>query len=251
MSVPSLLKIGYGWHDTSGEHGFARAKSSRFNGRKVSPERDLVLNSTSSCILWRQHIVALLACALICTLAPNKDVAAQPVASSESPDTKQANQTAKLFDDICYSNLPEFRPIINQAKKQKWTPITGDALRAFAPEVAPDQLQAWSFLKDGVKFQISISSGPADKALQEALPKFANARAFACSLILPGLSAQSAVDQAVQKLIGRPADERYEAAPFKVHFWSGITDQLAALMYHYKPKSGAPGGLISFVVLKK
>lgn len=188
----------------------------------------------------------------VCAVALKLQAEPQPNnAESTIKQIEQANQSAKLFDDICYSSLPDFMPILKLAKNQKWNPITGAALKAYAPDVPPDQLKAWWFLVDGAKFQVSISSGPADKALQEVLPAFAKSRAFACSLILPGRTAQPAMDRALQTLVGRPADESYDAGRFKVHFWSGITDQLAALMYHYKPKSGAPGGLISFVVLKK
>lgn len=187
-------------------------------------------------------------------LATQSSISAQTSnveSSKEAGQSDEASQTAKLFDEICYSTLPDFLPILERAKKQKWKPITGAALKAFAPEVPPDQLKAWSFLTNGIKYQISISSGTADKALQESLPAFAQSRAFACSLILPGRIAQPVMDAALQKLVGRKADESYDVDRFKVDFWSGITDQLAALMYHYKPKSGAPGGLISFVVLKK
>ncbi len=209
-----------------------------------------MFNSTSMCVSWRHHTVAVLVCALVCALAPSRYLAAETTRADKISEAEQANQTAKLFDDICYSNLPEFLPITKLAKKHKWKPVTGNPLKAYAPEVPPDQLQAWSFLKDGVKFQVAISSGNADKALQDTFPAFGKSRAFACSLILPGRIAQSAMDQALQNLVGRRADLRYDAGLFKVRFWSGITDQLAALMYHYKPKSGAPGGLISFVVLK-
>lgn len=190
--------------------------------------------------------------ALIVMLLAGQSVIAQAKPAAEgAADAANASQTAKLFDDICYSTLPELQPIANLAKKDKWQPITGLALKAYAPEVPPDLLKAWSFRVNGVKYRASISSGPVDTTLQSAFPAFAKARAFACSLILPGRVAQSAMDEALQKLVGRAADERYDSGLFKVHFWSGVTEQLAALMYHYRPKSGAPGGLISFVVLKK
>ncbi len=207
--------------------------------------------STSRRAQRRRHVLSVVTWTVVCALTEPFTAAAKQDQAESAGEIEQATQYAKLYDDICYSNLPDFSPIMARAKKQKWKAITGTALKAYAPEVPPDQLKAWSFLVDGVKFHVSISSGPADKALQEAMPAFAKSRAFACSLILPGHVAQPVMDDALQNLVGRPADAHYEVDLFKVHFWSGITDQLAALMYHYKPKSGGPGGLISFVVLKK
>ncbi|MCH9764921.1 MAG: hypothetical protein K0U34_02870 [Alphaproteobacteria bacterium] len=199
-----------------------------------------------------RHVRKTCACALaliagVVTVAtPISCFAAEPTAQSDKADAY-----TKLFDEICYANLPDLAPILGLAKDRHWTPLTGKALKAFSPEVPPEDLKAWSFLKDGKKLHVSISSGPVDEALAKALPAFAKSRAFACSLNLPGVVPQRDLEKALQTLVGRVADESYDQAPFKVNFWSGITDELAALMYHYKPDTGRPGGLISFVVLKK
>ena len=179
------------------------------------------------------------------------NVGGRGLAEDAALNAEKANRVAKLFDEICYSNLPNLDPIARLAKTRGWKPITGNALKAHAPEVPPDLLKAWSFLDQGVKFRVSVSSGPVDQTFAKAFPAFAKSNAFACSLILPGLVPQSVMGTALTKLVGRPADESYDQTPFNVNFWSGITDELAALMYHYKPDSGRPGGLISFVVLKK
>lgn len=166
-------------------------------------------------------------------------------------ETKSTQPFVKIFDDVCYSNLPDLAPILTLAKQKKWKAITGLALQAYAPSVKPDKLQAWSFEEGGSTLRVSISTAPVDKALAEALPGFAKSRAFACSLNLPGREPQTKIDKALENLVGRQADEKFDQGPFKVRFWSGITDEIAALLYYYAPKSGNPGGLISFVVLQK
>lgn len=163
---------------------------------------------------------------------------------------KQAQRNAQLFDEICYANLPDLAPILELAKQNKWTAIKGPALKAYAPEVTPEKLKAWVFEDGGIKMRVSISVGPVDDHLKAELPTFKNAHAFACSLILPGLAAQKDMRAALQNLVGRPFDETYDQAPFKVEVWRGIAQDLAAMMYYFKPKSGAPGGLMSFIVLK-
>lgn len=172
--------------------------------------------------------------------------------AKNSPDAvSAAKRFTQIFDEICYSALPDLAPVISAAKERNWTPVTGSALQAFAPEAPATTLQAWSFTEAGSKLQIAISSSPADAALAEALPAFAKATAFGCSLILPGTVPPATLETALEKMVGRAPDESFHQKPFNATLWSGITDELAALLYHYKPDSGHPGGLISFVVLKK
>lgn len=191
----------------------------------------------------RGYAVAL-SCLCIGLMAPADSRAKDPVPGI-------AHQLAQLFDEICYSTLPDFEPIYERAKDGAWSPITGKALAVFAPEVKPDVLKAWSFAHGKATLKVSVSSSPVNQALADALPDFANSMAYACSLNLPGIVSQADLTNALQQLVGRTADETYDQDPFKVDFWSGITDDLAALLYHYKPRSKQPGGLISFVVLKK
>lgn len=198
---------------------------------------------------WLQLSIVTLFVAQVCLCtarAEDKNQIARQMSGAPS-----AQSLAKLFDDVCYTPLPDFTAIRAMAKKNGWTAITGDELQKFAPEVPPDVLEAWRVTLSGQPVSIAISSSPIDQQLAKAFPDFATARAFACTVIPPPVTSSEDMNKALRALIGRDRDESFENAPFTVHLWSGVTDTMAALLYHYQPQSRPHGGLISFVVLKK
>lgn len=179
-------------------------------------------------------------------------VACLPAAAQDNAAPKTTPENiAKLFDEICYSSMPDFAPVATRAKSENWTAITGNALQAYRPSAETDYIRAWSFKHHGQTIRIALSSSPVDPPMAQILPAFGKGRAYACSLILPGAHAQDAMAAAMKQIVGRAPDETYPEPPWTVDFWSGITDDIAALLYHYRPKSGRRGGLYSFVVLKK
>lgn len=167
------------------------------------------------------------------------------------PKAAGAERTVALFDRICYETTPDFAPLLARAKSEKWKPLKGKRLKAFAPDAPTSDLKAWQFNDLGRTFFVSIITGDVDQPLQEAMPAFAKGKAASCSLNLPGRTPVTDISKAVQALIGRPPDDSWDQSPLTANTWIGVTDDVAALVYHYFPKTGKPGGLLSVVVLTK
>jgi hypothetical protein len=196
------------------------------------------------------HAIAIVAIvATIGLLVGNGSIAVAQ--KSSLPEQAGAERTIALFDQICYETTPDFSPLLARAKSEKWKPLKGKRLKAFAPEAPTSELKAWQVKDRGGSFFVSIITGDVDPPLKEAMPAFANAKAASCSLNLPGKTPVAEISKALQALIGRPPDDRWDQAPLTANTWIGVTDNVAALVYHYFPKTGKPGGLISVVVLSK
>lgn len=166
------------------------------------------------------------------------------------PEKAGAARSVALFDQACYETTPDLALIEKKAAEQKWTALTGTALKAFSPDASAEMLKAWTFKDKGRTFHVSMARSALDAAMKEAMPAFADGKSYSCSLNLSGKTPPEEISAAMQALIGRAADETFDQPPFAVEFWSGVTPDLAALVYHYRPKSGKPGGLLSVVVLK-
>lgn len=185
---------------------------------------------------------------------PLSPLAAGPASAQEPgalPKLAGAARTVALFDRICYETTPDFSKIEHQASQDKWKAVTGDALKAYAPQGKAELLKAWTFQDMGQTFHVSIARSVLDSEMKQAMPAFANGQSYSCSLNLPGKAPSKDIAEAMHSLIGRGADESFDQPPFAVQFWSGVTEDLAAMVYYYQPKSGKPGGLLSLVVLKK
>ena len=90
-----------------------------------------------------------------------------------------------------------------------------------------------------------------DAQAAKQMPAFADATAYACSLVLPGTSASKDIGAAMEKLMERKTDESYDQGRFTVSAWGGATEKLAVTIQHYPPKSGAPGGLLAVTLIQK
>ncbi len=162
-----------------------------------------------------------------------------------------AAASVRLFDKLCYATMPEIGSVEAQADST-WQPITGKDLDTFRPAVAPEILKAWKLSAGGRTYSLAVTKSPMDDQSKLDFPKYADATNFACSLILPpDKTPPASVAAEMQKLIERKPDAAYVEGPWAITSWSGGNDRLLVLVYHYAPKSGSPGGLISMTVFQK
>ena len=163
-----------------------------------------------------------------------------------------ATHVVGLFDRICYANMPDIDEVETLAANAGWEAVTGSDLDAYRPAAEPEVLKAWSFSEDGANFSLAVTKSAMDDQAKTDFPEFSDGINVACSLILTSSEAASAaIGAELEKLVERKADSTYDEGPFDVSAWSGGNDQLHVLLYHYAPKSGAPGGLLSMTVFLK
>ena len=170
-------------------------------------------------------------------------------AQVERGDGPGAMHSVWVYKTVCFDPMPDTAALEEMAGTLGFRPITGDALKAFAPSASPKYLKAWDVDDHDRTFKVSVSIADVDASLAEDFPKFAKGTATGCTVILPGMDNPADVAAAMKVLTERDADTTYEAGPFNVTLWVGETDQNVFLIYHYAPKSGQPGGLLSIVTL--
>lgn len=163
-----------------------------------------------------------------------------------------ASHATGLFDRLCYSTMPDIDAVETFAADGQWQAVTGGDLDAFRPAAEPEVLKAWTFSDEGASFSLAVTKSPMDEQGKADFPAFADATNFACSLVLTATEASpGAVGAEMEKLVERAADATYEDGPFDVSAWSGGNEQLQVLLYHYAPKSGSLGGLLSITVFQR
>lgn len=156
-----------------------------------------------------------------------------------------------LFDRLCYANMPDIDEVEALAMNAGWEAVTGGDLDAYRPTAEPESLKAWRFSEEGSNFSLAVTRSAMDDQAKADFPDFADAANVACSLVLTSTEAASAaVGAELEKLVERKPDTTYDEGPFGVSAWSGGNDQLQVHLYHYAPKSGAPGGLLSMTVFQ-
>ncbi len=154
-----------------------------------------------------------------------------------------------IYKTVCFDPMPDTAALEKLSTTYGFRPITGDALKAYAPGATAKYLKAWEVDDHGRTFKVSASVADVDAQMAEQFPKFAKGSATGCTVILPATDKPADVGAAMKVLTERNADTTYEAGPFNVTLWVGQTEQNVFLIYHYAPKSGQPGGLLSIVTL--
>ena len=159
--------------------------------------------------------------------------------------------SVRLFDRLCYSTMPDIAAVEAQADAS-WQPVTGADLDAYRPSVPPEVLKAWRLDPASGGYAVAISKSPMDEQSKTDFPNYADATNFACSVVLPAdKTPPTAIGAGMQTLIERKPDATYEEGPWQVSSWSGGNEKLLVLLYHYAPKAGTPGGLLSMTVFQK
>jgi len=178
-------------------------------------------------------------------------LAASPAARAEDAAAGAPGPSVRLFDRLCYSTMPDIAAVEAQADAS-WQPVTGADLDAYRPSVPPEVLKAWRIDPASGGYAVAISKSPMDEQSKTDFPNYTDATNFACSIVLPAdKTPPAAVGDGMQKLIERKPDATYEEGPWQVSSWSGGNDKLLVLLYHYAPKAGTPGGLLSMTVFQK
>lgn len=172
-------------------------------------------------------------------------------AHSGAAENRAARYVA-LFDAACLEPMPDLGAVESVAEAQAWTPVTGEALAAYRPPVPPKFIAAWTLKDDGQDLSVSVTESDLDDQSKADFPDFADGQSYACSLVLPAdRTKPDDVTAALTALLTRPSDTTYDEDPWTVIHWSAVTAERTVLVYHYRPRSGQAGGLLSLVMLEK
>lgn len=172
-------------------------------------------------------------------------------ARAQSADAGAARYVA-LFDAACLEPMPDLGAVAAVAQAQAWTPVTGDALAAYKPPVPPTSIAAWTLKDNGQNLSVSVTASELDAQAKSDFPDFADGQSYACSLVLPpDRTKPDDVTAALTALLTRPHDTSYDEDPWTVIHWSAVTPERTVLVYHYRPRSGQAGGLLSLVMFEK
>ncbi|MEL6947009.1 MAG: hypothetical protein AAFO73_05180 [Pseudomonadota bacterium] len=191
---------------------------------------------------------ATVASLLTATLAFSGAANAQQI---DRPNAAGPLHSVWVYKLLCYDPMPDETKVEAMATQFGFRPITGAALKGFAPPAPTTYLKAWEVDDHQRTFKTAISKSKIDEGTAATFPNFANGTSIGCTVVLPAKDDPKAILASMTQLTQRKPDETYPAGPFTVSSWTGTTDTNVFLVYHYAPTNGKPGGLLSLVTLAK
>ncbi len=168
------------------------------------------------------------------------------------PANGVAARYVAIFDAACLEPMPDLGAVAAVAQARAWTPVTGDALAAYKPPVPPTSIAAWTLKDNGQNLSVSVTQSDLDDQAKSDFPDFADGQSYACSVVLPpDRTKPDDITAALTALLTRPQDTSYDEDPWTVIHWSAVTPERTVLVYHYRPRTGQAGGLLSLVMFEK
>jgi hypothetical protein len=174
-----------------------------------------------------------------------------PASAQGLPKEPGPARTAKMFDLICLSKLPDIKSIAALATSNKFDKLEGKALARYRPQAPVDQLHGWRFTDFGATYTLLVTSGQPDAQFKAQMPAYANSVNYACSLILPNKFAKAAVLAAFGKIVGRKHDDAWDQGRMQVHAWKATTDKFFIQAFHYAGKTRPNSSLLSATMFVK
>ena len=123
---------------------------------------------------------------------------------------------------FCLSQLPDLEGVAKAAGFGEFAPITGDELKAHAPDTPTETLYAWRFHEPGGEFILTAVQSKPDASSKKEAPAFANAKRFACTLTFPPADARQVLAELTALLKRQPSATSSDGGA-TVHTWTHAT----------------------------
>jgi hypothetical protein len=174
-----------------------------------------------------------------------------PVNADNLPDKPGPARTVKMFDTFCLSVVPDISRTAKAAAAGSFRELKGKRLEKYQPEVRAEELRAWTFQDFGSDFVITTTRSKPDAQFKKQVPKFADSKTAACSMIIPAKEPKARVLQEMNGLLSREPDKAWNQGPFRVHSWGGQTKSLLIIVYFYAPTKNGQNGILSTTTFVK
>ncbi len=154
-----------------------------------------------------KQLCLLIAALSLCTQAFSQDTAQQ--AGPVSQAGGEADPVF-LFNEICYSQVPDVAAIADMAKRFAWEPMGGDDLQRFTTIKTPSLLEGWDMRLSERIYRIGIVQSEPSDVLIASFPDLADAAATSCSMVLDGQDSAQTIFDRMMTLVGKVPDSQDE-----------------------------------------
>ncbi len=149
-------------------------------------------------------------CLLFAALSLCAQAFSQDTAQQAGPVSQAGGETDPvfLFNEICYSQVPDVSAIADMAKRFAWEPMGGDDLQRFTTIKTPTLLEGWDMRLSERIYRIGIVQSEPSNALMASFPDLTDATATSCSMVLDGQDDAQLIFDRMVTLVGKAPDNQ-------------------------------------------
>jgi len=195
-------------------------------------------------ISMKKTISFVISSAFVCASAISSNVYAQAEPGSET-------DPVYLFNEVCYTQVPDVAKIQDMAKRFAWGPMGGEDLQRFTTIKTPTLLEGWDIRLSERIYRLGIVQSEPSDTFQKNFPDMADAVATSCTMVLDGRDDADLILERLNTMIGKePATKDVADAQLLTTTWSGGNDTVKVFVF-YKTDALKRANLMNVTIVTK
>lgn len=137
-----------------------------------------------------------------------------------------------LFNEICYTQVPDVKKINSMATRFAWEPMGGEDLERFTTIKKPELLEGWDMRLSQRIYRIGLVQSEPSDAFIQSFPDLADATATSCTMVLDGQDDAKTIFGRMNNMVGKaPASTNVPDGQLLTTTWSGGNDELKVFVF--------------------
>ena len=171
------------------------------------------------------------------------------VAQSTEPGSE--TDPVYLFNEICYTQVPDVGKIQDMATRFAWNPMGGEDLERFTSIKEPSLLKGWDIRLENRIYRLGIVQSAPNDTFINSFPDLADATATSCTMVLDGQDDGQIIFDRMNTMVGKaPSSEKVEDGQLLTTTWSGGNDALKVFVF-YKTDGLDRANLINVTIVAR
>jgi len=153
-------------------------------------------------------------------------------ASAQETQAGSETDPVYLFNEVCYTQVPDVRKIQEMAKRFAWEPMGGEDLERFTTIKTPDLLEGWDMRLAQRIYRLGIVQSEPNDAFVKSYPELADALATSCTMVLDGQDDAQTILNRMNSMIGKgPTSLNVPEDELLTTTWSGGNDTVKVFVF--------------------
>ena len=156
-----------------------------------------------------------------------------------------------LFNEVCYTQVPDVAKIQDMAKRFAWRPMGGEDLESFTSIKTPTLLEGWDIRLSERIYRLGIVQSEPNDSFIASFPEMADGTATSCTMVLDGRDDAQLILGRLNTMIGKePTTKDVADAQLLTTTWSGGSDTVKVFVF-YKTDASQRANLMNVTIIEK
>lgn len=144
------------------------------------------------------------------------------VVAQQAASTGDESDPVYLFNEMCYTQVPNVDQIQGMATQFGWSPMGGDDLEQFSALENPDLLKGWDLLLEDRIYRLGLVQSAPAASFVASFPTFENGQSTSCTLIMDGRDSADVILERMNSLMRKaPASSDVPDGDLLATTWAG------------------------------